>query len=146
MRGRELSKIARAAKLYAVRNREDELPFLQLQVFRHILKHPGCHLCDVADAIGSDKAAISRMLTSLERKGYIRKEKCGRWLALYATKTISNLDMECKDREQQFYEWLFAQLPKAEKTHFLKLLDQLYQYAKAERKSNYQHVNKEVGK
>lgn len=144
MNGREITKIARNAKLYAVRSCENELPFLQMQAFRHILKHPGCHLCDVATALGSDKAAISRMLTSLEKKGYIRKEKCGRWITLYAIKTISNLDMETKDREQQFYEWLFAQLPQKDRIVFCAILDQVYQYAKAERKSNFQHVNQEV--
>lgn len=143
MNGREITKIARDAKLYATRTQKPVLPFLQMQALRHIIKHPGCHLCELQEKLGSDKAAISRMVKALEKKGYIEKLHQGRCIALYAQAEAHQLPWEIKDEESQYYDWLLAQITQREREQFLMILEQLYQCSRKERKVNYIHIGKE---
>ena len=138
---RKCSKIAREASRYArLQMKNWELGSGEADCLAQIRKHPGCSQATVQAQLGIDKAAVARMCASLEKKGLIRRQadpQDRRRVQLMATQRGNRLKQDSKDKENEFYAWLFQELDPQEQAVFFALLQRLYQRSKTARQQNF---------
>jgi len=138
---RKISKIARSAQKYVngslaklgVGSTEYECLLL-------IRKNEGTTQSFLQEQLHIDKAAITRMITNLEKKGLVirkRDEKDHRANNIYSTEKALEVRADKLGAESMFYEWLLEGFSDDELEPFLKVLDQLYEKSREERRADY---------
>lgn len=141
---RQITKIAReASKLTLQIMREDGIGPAEFD-FIHLVRHnPGITQAEVREILKIDKGAAARRAASLEAKGLLIRKKNpqdGRSQFLYATEKAEKLKNSKASIETAFYEWLLAELPEDERTHFCQILDKLYERSKSESRNSFPNV------
>ncbi len=140
---RKISKIARCAQRYAngslaklgVGSTEYECLLL-------IRKNEGTTQSYLQEQLHVDKAAVARMITNLEKKGLVirkRDERDRRANNIYSTEKALEVRADKTGAESMFYEWLLEGYTEEELEPFLKVLDQLYEKSREERREDYAH-------
>ena len=138
---RKISKIARCAQRYVngslaklgVGSTEYECLLL-------IRKNEGTTQSFLQEQLYIDKAAITRMITNLEKKGLVirkRDEKDRRANNIYSTEKALEVRADKMGAESMFYEWLLEGYTDEELEPFLKVLDKLYEKSREERRADY---------
>lgn len=114
----------------------------------HLVRHnPGISQKEACEALNADKAAITRRVLSLEKKGYlIRKtdETDHRKHLLYPTDQAERLRNSKSEIESVFYSWLLENLSEEERTQFLSTLDQIYLRSKKESREGFPDIRKRI--
>lgn len=147
---RNISKIARCAQKYSngslnklgVGSTEYEC----LQVIR---RNEGTSQSFLREQLHVDKAAVTRMIASLERKGFItrsRDEQDKRTDRICSTRKALEIRADKMSAESMFYEWLLEGCTEEELEPFLALLEQLCRKAKDERRADYRNFKEWIGK
>ena len=140
---RKISRIARAAQRYVngslaklgVGSTEYECLLL-------IRKNEGTTQSFLQERLYVDKAAVARMITNLEKKGLVvrkRDERDRRANNIYSTEKAREVRADKQGAESMFYEWLLEGYTEEELEPFLKVLDQLYEKSREERREDYAH-------
>lgn len=142
---RQITKIAReAAKLTLLTMREDGIGSAEFD-FIHLVRHnPGITQAEIREKLKIDKGAAARRAASLESKGLLIRRKNpqdGRSRLLYATEKAEKLKNSKVSIETAFYEWLLAELPEEERTHFCRVLNTLYERSKKESRNGFPNVS-----
>jgi DNA-binding MarR family transcriptional regulator len=82
---------------------------LRSQIMDHITKNPGCHVRDIRRAMNIDNAESAWHLKMLEKFGYLRSKRFGKYLAFYpANLAESEYDeILCTIRQDTTYNVLY---------------------------------------
>lgn len=146
---RGVRQIDRAARIYTAKAvRHTGLNPAELQALRHITYHGVCNQKELADDLGVDKAAVTRLAVQLEKKGYVVREpdpEDGRSKLLKPTVAATSLKSQLVSVESTFYEWLLAGITEKEAAAFAKTLEKLRQLASEERRAGFPHLIGEGG-
>lgn len=144
---RYITKIAREASKYTVRNMKSEGIGTGEFDFIHLVQHrPGITQAEVRDELKIDKGAAARRAASLEAKGYlIRKDNLSdkRSMLLFATEKAENLRNSKAAYESAFFEWLLSELPEQDRAEFNLILLGLYERSKKESRAGFPNIKVE---
>lgn len=142
---RYITKIARAAGKYAAGAlRKNGIGITEYECIRIIRKNEGLNQEQLSEALNIDKAAVTRILNNLEKKGYARRQKDEtdrRSNKIYSTSQALDVKFDETNAEGLFYEWLLKDVAPADSKTFLRVLDQLYIISKQERRANFININ-----
>lgn len=138
---RKITKIAREAQRFCNRalGGVDLTPGEQ-DVLQAVRKLPDCTQEQLADKLGRDKAAVTRTVQNLERKGYLlRRVNPANRRQKLLTPTEQALQVKNSTTQCQafFYAWLLEELPEEERQQFLDTLDTLYWRSKHQRREGF---------
>lgn len=143
---RYISKICRVAHRYANSSLKGiDLGASEYECLHYIRKNKGISQEKLRNIINIDKSAVSRMITNLERKGYIyqiQDENDKRSKRLFATDKADEIKNATSSVESFFYEWLLEGIHEDEKKVFIKVLNELYVKSKKERIENFVNIKK----
>ena len=138
---KHMRQITRMAQSYVSRAMQSiDLSPAQMQGLRTVCFHPGISQQGLADHLGIDKAAIARIITVLEGKGYLTRaldSQDGRVKRLTATDSGHALKDVLIASETHFYEHIFGGLSGPELEQFAAMLAGGHQKANALRKAGY---------
>lgn len=133
---RQITKIARVARRYASDAlREGGLGSSEYECLHAIRHHGGINQEQLSVKLNVDKAAVSRMVHSLERKGYVSRRlnpDDRRSKRIYTTGKVASVKTHESSAENGFYAWLFEEIDPADRQVFYRVLDTLVQKARAE--------------
>jgi DNA-binding MarR family transcriptional regulator len=143
---RYITKICRAAQRYANLSLQGtDLGTSEYECLHFIRKNKGLSQEKLRSILNIDKAAVARMMTSLERKGYlyrIQDENDKRAKKIFVTDKVVDMKNNTSSVESFFYEWLLEDIEEDEKKVFLKVLNELYLKSKKERVENFVNIKK----
>ena len=110
--------------------------------FIHFIRHhPGVTQTELSEHFSNlDRAAVTRRVQNLEKKGFVRREqhpRDKRSHLLYATQKSENLRNLRADMEELYYDWLAEEISQEEMDAFLRVLEKLYVKSKNERRNQY---------
>lgn len=138
-------RINRWAKSYVLQHtKETRLTPSQLEALRHIAYHGTLNQQELVRDLGIDKAAVTRLLVSLEEEGYITRSPDpgdGRAKLIHATDKTYQAQGDVVQLENAYYDWLLDGLSPAERETFEKQLDTLLQRAREGRRNGYADLN-----
>ena len=121
-----------------------ELTPTELTAIRSIVFHKGLTQTSLAEHLGSiDKAAVARIVKSLEDKGYITRipdESDKRAKLVYPLEKAYQLRLGVIGAENRFYKWLFEEVPSDELEKFTEFLTVIGQKALTEAKSGFKNT------
>lgn len=141
---RELTKISRTVKRYATRViRTYGIGYSEYECLHFIRHHPGTSQEDLRDWMMVDKAAVSRMVINLEKKGYIVRrinENDRRTKSLFVTEKDADIHTSAALAEVHFYDWLMTDIDSGELEIFRKVLHTIYLRSKEAGKSGFRSV------
>lgn len=147
-KGREITKIAREANRLVLQvMKENDIGTGEMDLIHLVRHHPGISQKEAAEELNADKAAITRRVLSLEKKGYlIRKtdETDRRKHLLYATGQAEQLRNSKSEIESVFYSWLLQDLDEEERTQFLNTLDRIYLRSKKESRQGFPETRRRI--
>ena len=137
---RYMTKIVREMNKYKeLREKENKLNPSE-EVLLHLIRHhEGISQKELVVLRNVDKAAVARVLSKLELKGYIER-KSGedlRTRLIYSTEKTKNLKQELVSYEEEFFEWLFSSIESKEKEKFFETLTVLYLRSKQESRNGF---------
>lgn len=135
---KSMRRIQRWAQSYVQRNtRATGLTPAQLEALRHITYHGTLSQQELVDDLGVDKAAVTRLVASLEQDGYVSRSadpRDGRAKLIHATEKALQIKDDVASLENEYYRWLLAGLPQAEREQFMEQLAVLMQRARMGRR------------
>ena len=138
---RYITKIARAALRYANSSiSKMGVGSSEYECLHVIRKNEGTNQELICEKLNVDKSAVTRMISNLEKKGYVvrkKDENDKRFNKIYSTEKALEVKLDETSAESLFYEWLIKDISEEELTPFLKTLDKLYLKSKNERVVNY---------
>lgn len=138
---RYITKIARAAQRYANGSiNKMGIGSTEYECLHVVRKNEGTNQEVICKKLNIDKSAVTRMISNLEKKGYVirkKDESDKRFNKIYSTEKAMEVKLGETSAESLFYEWLMEGIPEEELTPFLKMLDKLYLKSKNERVVNY---------
>jgi DNA-binding MarR family transcriptional regulator len=138
---RYITKIARAALRYANYSiSKMGVGSSEFECLHVIRKNEGTNQELICEKLNIDKSAVTRMISNLEKKGYVirkKDESNKRFNKIYSTEKALEVKLDETSAESLFYEWLTSDIPEEELAQFLKTLDKLYIKSKNERVVNY---------
>lgn len=138
---RYITKIARAALRYANGSiSKMGVGSTEYECLHIIRKNEGTNQELICEKLNVDKSAVTRMISNLEKKGYVIRKKDDhdkRFNKIYSTEKALDVKLDETSAESHFYEWLIEDISEEELTPFLKTLDKLYLKSKNERVVNY---------
>jgi len=141
---RQITKIARAATKYATRAlKKSGVGTTEYECLQVIRKNKGINQEQISEMLNIDKAAVTRMIHNLEKKGYAVREKDMRDKRnnrIYATKKALDVKFDESSAECLFYEWLMEDIAPDDTVVFLRVLNQLAEKAKDEYNQNFSNV------
>ncbi len=141
---RKLNKISRELNKLTIRLiKEEGIGSSELDLIHLVRHNPGIAQIEVSKQLNSDKGAIAKRVTTLEKKGFIKKENDPndkRKHYLYATDKAESLKGSKTEIESIFYDWLLEDLTTEEKEQFLTVLDKIYLKSKTESRSGFLNV------
>lgn len=138
---RMMTKIAREAGRFSRKMLSGSgLGPMEHELIHAVSKAPGLSQEEAGRALGRDKGAVTRMVQSLEKKGYLtreisptdRRQKC-----LFVTERALSVKASSQKCEAFFYGWLTENLPPEDRDVFLRVLEQLYHKSKAQRQNQF---------
>lgn len=145
---RRITKIAREVDRFAFRTlRSSGIGPGEAEVLHTIRKRPGITQKEICLYLGSDKGAVAREVSSMEKKGLVvRRDNPadGRSQLLYPTEEAEELKSSKKHIESLFYSWLLEDLTDGEKESFSSVLEKLYLKCKEERRNDFRKMEKIV--
>ena len=125
------SRIQRALRSDINRAMEDTgLSPAEVQALRHIAFHKAMSQRELAEDMGVDKGAASRLVDMLEKKGLVCREAdpCdGRVKRIVPTDTARVIHDRAVMQQAAFYDWLLEELSPQEEQQFRATLERLYQ-------------------
>ena len=110
---------------------------------RWIRKREGLSQEELRELLVIDKAAVTRLVSNLEKKGYVvrcKDEKDKRINRIFPTEKTKEVKEIATATETHFYQWLMEDIDEGEKEIFLKILKQLYIKSKIERRENFKNI------
>lgn len=123
--GRSIRRLFRLNQRYSMgRMEHPELNQSELQLLRHVGFHGETSQRHLAETMGVDKAMISRILKSLEEKGYLIRredEKDARSKLITALPPAREIHLEGKGYSERFFDSITKEFSEEE----LALLDSL---------------------
>ncbi len=141
---RKLNKITRELNKLTIRMiKEEGIGSSEFDLIHLVRHNPGIAQKEVCEQLNCDKGAIAKRVTSLEKKGFLKKEtdpKDKRKHYLYATKKADSLKQSKTKIETIFYDWLLKDLTNEEKEQFLTTLNKIYIKSKTESRSGFQTI------
>jgi len=143
--GRFIRQIYRTSNMYSQQVLKDvEMTTSEIDVLRIAYHHESISQQDLSRRLGIDKAAVARLVSTLEAKGYIYRmadENDKRIKRICVTEPGEEAQAEARATEQEFYEWLFSDIGEAEQEIFLTVCEAVFLKAKEERKNNFVHLD-----
>jgi len=140
---RKISKIARSAQKYTNGSLSKlGVGSTEYECLKVIRRNEGTSQSFLREQLHVDKAAVTRMIASLEKKGLItrsRDEQDKRTDRIYSTEKALEIRADNLGAESKFYEWLLEGCTEEELAPFLEVLDKLWLKARNERRSEYQN-------
>lgn len=141
---RYITKISREGQRYAkLRLQGTNIGTSEYECLDYIRKNSGVSQEKLRSFLNIDKAAVTRMIVNLERKGYVNRlqdEKDKRVKKLFVTDKAVDIKHLSTSIESSFYEWLLEDVDEVEKIVFLKVLNEIYIKSKMERRVNFQNI------
>lgn len=143
---RYITKICGAAQRYAgLRLKGTNIGTSEYECLHYIRKNNGMSQEKLRSFLNVDKAAVTRMVANLEKKGYLYRlqdENDKRAKKLFTTDKAVDIKNMTSSVESFFYEWLLEDIKADEKEIFLKVLDELYIKSKKERVERFINIKK----
>lgn len=143
---RYITKISREAQRYARLSLEDtDLGTSENECLHYVRKNSGISQEKLSSLLNIDKAAVARMVASLEKKGYIYRiqdENDRRAKKLFVTDKAIQFKNKTESGEHTFYEWLLEGIDYERKKAFIDVLNELYIKSKNERREKFINVKK----
>lgn len=144
MQARQITKIARELNKLVLKIIKDQnIGSSEIDMIHLIRHHPGISQKDIADNLNLDKAAITRSCNSLEKKGYITREKSktdARAVCVYPTAKANSLKTNKENIENIYYEWLLSDIDSNSKAIFFEVLNEIYLKSKIESRNNFKNI------
>ena len=142
---KNIRRISRASNLFAERTLSDhELTPTELSAIRAVVFHKGLTQIELAEHLGGiDKAAVARIVKSLETKGYISRipdETDKRAKLVYPLEKAYQLRLGVIGAENRFYRWLFSSVSQEELEQFSEFLSQIGTKALKEAKGGFKNT------
>lgn len=143
---RPITRLGRMATHFSMKQMDQsgtDLTHPEIQALRHIARQGGISQATLTQRLGVDKAAVTRVLKSLEDKGYVYREtdpEDKRVKRVYPCDKATVVKDEALSAEYQFYRWLLSELPQEEQERLQQLLEELADKASAQRKLGYPEV------
>ena len=143
---RPITRLGRMATHFSMKQMDQsgtDLTHPEIQALRHIARQGGISQVTLTQRLGVDKAAVTRVLKSLEDKGYIYREtdpEDKRVKRVYPCEKATVVKDEALSAEYQFYRWLMADLPRQEQEYLQQVLEQLADKASAQRRQGYPDI------
>ena len=143
---RYITKICRAAQRYAgIRLQGSNIGTSEYECLHFIRKNNGMSQEKLRSFLNVDKAAVTRMVANLEKKGYIYRlqdENDKRAKKLFTTDKAVDIKNMTSSVESFFYECLIEDIDADEKEVCLKVLNELYIKSKKERVERFTNIKK----
>lgn len=143
---RYITKISREAQRYAkLRLQGTNVGTSEFECLTYIRKNKGISQETLRSFLNIDKAAVTRMIANLERKGYVYRlqdENDKRAKKLFVTDKTIEIKHMTSSIEASFYEWLIEDINEEEKKVFLKVLGEIYNKSKMERRVSFENIMK----
>jgi DNA-binding MarR family transcriptional regulator len=143
---RYITKISREAQRYVRSSLQGtDLGTSEYECLHYIRKNSGISQEKLSTFLNIDKAAVTRMAASLEKKGYlyrIQDENDKRAKKLFVTDKVIHIKNITSSGESTFYEWLLEGIDEERKVVFLSVLNELYKKSKNERRENFSNIKK----
>ena len=121
-----------------------ELTPTELTAIRSIVFHKGLTQTSLAEHLGSiDKAAVARIVKSLEDKGYITRipdSNDKRAKLVYPLEKAFQLRLTVLGAENDFYRWLLSDMNNEELSVFSELMSRLGEKAINESKNKFEGI------
>ena len=141
---RYITKISREAQRYEkLRLQGTNIGTSEYECLDFIRKNSGVSQEKLRSFLNIDKAAVTRMIANLERKGYVYRlqdENDKRVKKMFVTDKTVDIKHLTTSIESSFYEWLLEDVNEDEKKVFLKVLNEIYFKSKMERRANFQNI------
>lgn len=141
---RYITKIGRVAQMYTNSILKGiNLSASEYMCLRWIRKREGLSQEELRELLVIDKAAVTRLVSNLEKKGYVvrcKDEKDKRINRIFPTEKTKEVKEIATATETHFYQWLMEDIDEGEKEIFLKILKQLYIKSKIERRENFKNI------
>lgn len=141
---RKVTKVAReAGKLVARELRGAGVGSSEIDLIHLARKRPGITQKEAAEELAMDAGALARRVSRLVQKGYLTREPNpadGRSRMLRATSKAEELKLSKARVEAEFYGYVLEQLPPGDAAEFARLLDEVYDAARAESLAGFPHV------
>lgn len=141
---RDITKIGRTVRRYADQAISMHgISYAEYECLHYIRHNPGANQESLCSWLNIDKAAVTRMVEKLEKKGYLRRETGGRdkrMKLLYVTEKDGEIKQITEAAEYRFYNWLIGDLDPEELATFFKVLCQIYEKSKDAGKRGFNNV------
>ncbi len=138
-------RINRWAQGYVARRTKDTgLTPSQIQALRHIGYHKIMSQQELVEDMGVDKAAVTRLVTGLEERGYVIRTtdpKDGRAKVIQATEAALQVKDDVIALEEAYYNWLLEGLEPDQREAFSQALEILLARAREGRRSCYSDLD-----
>jgi DNA-binding MarR family transcriptional regulator len=145
---RRITKVAREANKLVVRSMKDEgVGSGEFDLIHLVRKNPGLTQKRIAEELHMDKGSVARRIANLEHKGYlVRKPNPAdhRSNLVYATEAAEGLKYSKAHIEAVFYEWVLGGLADEDRAEFARLMDEVYDRARAESLAGFPHVRAQL--
>ena len=140
-----IRRIYRTSNMFVEKSLDGlELTPTEVTAIRSVVFHKGLTQTSLAEHLGSiDKAAVARIVKSLEEKGYIQRisdESDRRAKLVYPTEKAYQLRLGVIGAENRFYRWLLESLPPGELEKFAELLTEIGKKAHDEAKCGFENT------
>ncbi len=141
-------RVYRTSNLFIEKSLEGvELTPTELTAIRSIVFHKGLTQTGLSEHLGSiDKAAVARIVKSLESKGYITRisdSSDKRAKLVYPTEKAFQLRLTVLSAENRFYHWLLSELSQEELEGFHSLMSRIGEKAIDESKNDFCNIGEE---
>ena len=142
---KSVRRIYRTSNLFIEKSLEGvALTPTELTAIRSIVFHKGLTQTSLAEHLGSiDKAAVARIVKSLEDKGYITRipdPRDKRAKLVYPLEKAFQLRLTVLGAENDFYRWLLSDLNEKELAVFSEFMSRLGEKAISESKTGFGNI------
>jgi DNA-binding MarR family transcriptional regulator len=142
---KSVRRIYRTSNLFIEKSLEGvALTPTELTAIRSIVFHKGLTQTSLAEHLGSiDKAAVARIVKSLEDKGYITRipdPQDKRAKLVYPLEKAFQLRLTVLGAENDFYRWILSDLSEKELTVFSEFMSRLGEKAINESKTGFGNI------
>lgn len=145
---RYITKIGRVAQMYTNSILKGiNLSASEYMCLRYIRKREGLSQEELRELLAIDKAAVTRLVSNLEKKGYAvrcKDAKDKRINRIFPTDKTKEVKEIATATETHFYQWLMEDIDEGEKEIFFKILKKLYIKSKIERRENFKNIIERV--
>lgn len=138
---RYITRISRIAQVYQQRSlREVDVTPTEVTALRTLIHHKTMNQTELANHLEIDKAAVTRIIASLERKKYLIRTQDptdGRMKRIEPLPPAFEIKQAAISAEDTFFEWLLEELSPQEIEQLVPVLERLFHRALAARRSRF---------